>query len=323
MFKPIFFRQEKRYCLYVFLGSILLSLITLSLERLIGMGYDYHPDSRTYLSISDSMLKSVVLNPSLIIFNSYYVLVGLLNKSVFLIIAVNILLYSVTNTILYGYLEKLCKNKISFLALLFFIFNPYRLHLAVHILKDTALLFFLVIPFVAPFYLGFFSLLFSYRAIIYIPAYLDDKKSLYTLLILAILIMYYHFLGWTTPWNWIANNINSNFSFNSYDQVNNFKEYGVFGAFMRALIWPFLFLSGGFFLISPTPLFFPLFLGQIATQIFSLLVFRKFLISFGAFFSLAFLALLINGYTTYFRYAIPVLLILPMAMAAAQRKKSV
>jgi hypothetical protein len=178
----------------------------------------------------------------------------------------------------------------------------------------------LVIPFITSKYFIFASSFISYRSFIYTPAFLNFKQNIYFIYIILILI-YYHFLGLSGPWDWINNNINANFQFNAYDKVPNFAEYGLLGAFLRSAIWPFLFLSGGFFFLSPTPFFLPLMIGQLCSQFFSFQFFRRPMISFGVFLVLVFFALIINGFTTYFRYAAPVMLILPMAMAFQFQKR--
>lgn len=216
---------------------------------------------------------------------------------------------------------KFCNAKYSLLILILFLLNPYRLHLSVHVLKDTIIFFLLVLPFTKIFYCYPISILFSQRSILYIPAYFDYKKNIYTLCIL-IIIIYYHFLGFTTPWNWILNNINTNFNFNHYDNVPNFTYLNpIFGAFLRALVWPFLFLSGGFFILSPAPLFTPLLIGQLTAQLLCFRLFHKPLMSLGSYLVLAFFALNINGFTTYYRYAMPILLIVPMIIATNKERK--
>lgn len=322
MFELMRFLKNNRPYILIFLVSTVCSILVLYLERLVGIGYDYHPDSRTYLAVSGDVFNNALKDPSLLLFNSYYVIVGLLDKSVALILALNILLYSLTNTLIYSKLIKFSKTKLSFFAIVLFLLNPYRLHLSIHILKDTVLIFLLVIAFFVPIYLRFAPIFFSYRAILYIPAYMKYKNIFY-IFGLILTVIYYSLLGWSDPWDWIYNNINSNFSFNDYDKVPNFKDYGLYGAFLRAIIWPIFFLSGVFFFTSPTPLFFPLLIGQITSQFVCFQLFRRPLISLGSYLTLAFLALIISGFTTYFRYAAPILLIVPMTMAKNARKISV
>jgi hypothetical protein len=313
-----FFKTHHTF--FIFILSIAASITALFVERLVGIDYDFHIHSKTYLVDSDAMMSKFFFNPWLAFFNSYYLIVVLLNKSVYLLIALNIFLYSLTNVILYKTFRDYSRTRLAYFLLIAYLLNPYRLHLSIHILKDTILIFLLVIPFVTSRYLILASNFISFRGLIYIPAYLNFKQSIYLIYIIFILI-YYHFLGLTGPWEWINNNINSNFQFNAYDRVPNFAEYGLLGAILRAATWPFLFLSGGFFILSPSPLFLPLLIGQLCSQFFCFQLFRRPLISLGAFLVLAFFALMINGFTTYFRYAAPIMLILPMAMAFQFQKR--
>lgn len=322
MYKSIsyIFNPPKKHL--IFIGSIIASLVTLYIERLFGIDFDYHPDSRTYLAFSKNNTGNVSANLNTILFNSYYGIVSLMNGSIFFILSINIFLYSFTNLIIYNRLVKFCNKKFSLILLIVFLLNPYRLHLSVHVLKDTIILFLLILPFTKNYYFSPISILFSQRSFIYFPLYFDYKKNFYTICIIFIII-YYHFLGITAPWEWVFNNINTNFSFNQYDKVSNFTTLNpVLSALTRALVWPFLFLSGGFFALSPTPLFLPLLIGQISAQLLCLRLFHKPLISLGAYLVLAFFALIINGFTTYFRYAMPILLIVPMLMAVNEERKS-
>ena len=134
----------------IFLFSILFALFTLLIERTIGITLDYHPDSLTYLDFSDQTLaKSFVEAPLDFVGSFFYVIVGFLDKNVFIIITINILVFALTNLIIYSAVKNIL-NKESNLYLvlsLLLIFDPYRAHLSVHVLKDTLIIFSEVITF--------------------------------------------------------------------------------------------------------------------------------------------------------------------------------
>ena len=301
----------------IFFASLILSLATLFLERMYGIGWDYHPDAITYVTNTDSEVSLAMSSPLRIFNNSYYFVSYLLGSSVALLISLNVIIYSITNCIVFKTLAPKADSAIKIFILIIFIFTPYRLHLSTVVLKDTILIFFLVVMAVysSKFFIG--ALLISARSLFYIPIFLKNKHLFLLIFALTILAFALHTTNTYSILDWVYSNAHSNFSFRSYDQVANFKDYGDAGILIRALVWPFLFLTGGFIFFSSSPLFFPLALGQVAVQVLSITLFRKPLFSLGLFVCLFFFAIIISGFTTYFRYVFPMTIILPLIFARA------
>ena len=128
----------------IFIISLIINIIALILERLVGIGWDFHVDSVTYIeSISNYELKSI-LSLGDLSNNLHYYVVSLLG-SIELIISFNIILASLTNKIIYDNVIRNISLRSIKLALIIFLFNPYKIHLATTILKDTAIIYFLAI----------------------------------------------------------------------------------------------------------------------------------------------------------------------------------
>ena len=148
----------------IFTISITISIITLLFERkYLNIFYNYHPDALHYLVNSQNIIKIPTDFLSLknleLILNQfkhgtgYYYITSLLKSNIRELIQVNIIIYSLTNLLLY-YLffikkKRFSQNKVNnllkYIFFLFILFLPYRLHLSVHVLKETFLIFFLVI----------------------------------------------------------------------------------------------------------------------------------------------------------------------------------
>ena len=104
------------------------------------------------------------------------------------------------------------------------------------------------------------------------------------------------------------------FRFRVYDTVPTFVEISN-GSIIRAVVWPLLFLTGGFVFLSPGKLMFPLALGQLFTQFAVIKLFKRPIFSFGLFISIAFMAYISPGFTTFFRYSTPIFVLFPLILA--------
>ena len=296
----------------LFIFSVASSVLLLVIERLVGMEWDYHPDSLTYINDSAIFFDFVKSDPLVALGKLYYIFVYLTGESIPILIFINIFFYAITNCIIFNYLKEYSKNYLSLMILIIYIFHPYRLHLSISVLKETLLFFFLVSSVIYSKYNFLLSLAFSLRSGFYAGAFFK-LKYLFLLFILTLLLT--KFLDTEVYFNQIINLNETNFSFRDYDNVPNFNEFGIYGSYLRSLIWPFIFLSGAFLLISPVGLFIPIAFGQVFSQLMCQLLFRRPLFSIGGYFVLGFFAFIINGFTTYFRYGYPLMLIIPLLMA--------
>ena len=113
-----------------------------AVEAIAGIGHGFHPDSLFYIEHSWEYVRDGVFSLSALN-NFYYFLVDYSGANVELLIFFNQVIYAITNVILF---RALCDKQfrlsiIQWLILLL----PYRLHLSVHVLKDTIIIMFFVL----------------------------------------------------------------------------------------------------------------------------------------------------------------------------------
>ena len=77
----------------IFFSSVIFSFLILCLERMIGVGIDYHPDATTYLdSLDESVISLFFNNPLEYIGSFYYIFINFLNGNVNFLIGFNVFL---------------------------------------------------------------------------------------------------------------------------------------------------------------------------------------------------------------------------------------
>ena len=274
---------------YIIIFSILIELIALFFIRLIGIDWDYHVDSVTYITFSEAVTEKVLkskLFPLSLLNQGFYILVDFLDSSPNNIISFNILIFAITNHFIALCLRPF-RHKYYILFEYLILFNPYRVYLGTAILKDNFVIFLLVIGFyfwqykIYPKILKLdhdnisktFKSLFLLRIIISITAFiiliitriasviyllmiprkLDDLRSKSSLLIIlfVILIINNYFDG--NIINTFTNAGNTNMNFREYGNVPNFSNLGELGTILRTIFWPILFTSGSFIIFTPSP----------------------------------------------------------------------
>jgi len=297
----------------IFLLSILTCLFVLSIERLAGIGWDFHPDAVTYITRSNGALTSFGFQNYL--GNFFYVLVDMMNSEVWLLITFNIFVYSITNAALANFFKKntgLHKKQIWILFLLV-IFNPYRIHLSVHVLKDTLIIFGMVYFFTSNKIYSWIFLLFSFsvtqRSVIYLAALLN-KKNLIIIMIPIVFFILMQQEGFLS--SILSTRGQVDMTFRNFDKVPNFFELGVLGAIIRAIVWPFLYLTGIFFLLSPAILYLPIAIGSFSLQFWHFMQYGKPALLFQVYLAMGILAFMVSGFTSFIRYSLPLLTILPL-----------
>lgn len=311
----------KKESLWLFIASVGVALILLMVERMVGIGWDYHPDAVTYVKTYSNVISNIINSHGRdLLTQLYFVFSWLLGGNVTALIGVNIAVYALTNCIIYHWLRKFSSSKIDFVCVLLIIFFPYRMHLAVHVLKDTFLIAFLVISIVGFRFFMFPAILMSARSIFYFPSFLKYRGAFFCLV--GFVVALFLFDGFR---EWVISMSNLDFRFRAYDAVPTFSNIAN-GSFIRALTWPFLFLTGGFIFLSPGALMLPLALGQFLAQLAVLKLFKRPIFSLGLFLSIAFMAFISPGFTTFFRYSTPIFVLFPLilaywAYADAKRKK--
>jgi hypothetical protein len=290
--------------------SLLFSVVSLVLERLAGIDWDYHPDSVTYATTSKDILYTILESGDVfsVLNNGYYIVCALLDESIYAITLANMILFSLTNVILSGVHYENAPRK-NFYLLAFLIFNPYRLHLSTTLLKDSFVIYLTVIFFFGKFgnALSFLSLVVvRVASLLYVMLYVN-KKHLYWMFLIALCV----FLFNGDLLNRVIDFNDSDMSFRDYNQIPSFQNIGVFGILLRAIVWPVITITGIFFLLSPSIMFFPLAIGAVLQIIYVKKQFGKMVFPIGGLVALSIFAILVTGYTSYLRYIFPILTIAP------------
>lgn len=317
----------KKDNLTVFILSLLFSLFVLLIERSINITLDYHPDSITYLNFPyPDLVNSFLKNPLNYIGKLYYVVVRFFNSEIIPLISLNILLFSFTNLILFSKVRDIYgKNGLLFYcSILIIIFDPYRAHLSVHVLKDTFIIFSLVLLLFASnsffkifgLFMGF---MFRLAFFIYLPILFLNliKNKNYFLILLMIVIFFFNYdliskgllLGQETD-----------MSFRSFDVIPNFNDFEYpWREILRAITWPIIRLTGLAFAFNS--IYFLFFFQSIATIYIIYRIFRhaKILIFF-LLIIFAGLAMVTSGYNSYLRWSQPLMTVLPILLVISFSK---
>jgi hypothetical protein len=297
----------------IFLLSILACLFVLSIEKLVGIGWDFHPDANTYIVTSNGAASNFSIQDYL--GNFFYVLVDLLNSEVWLLITFNIFIYSITNVALANFFKKKTgfHNKQIWILFLLVIFNPYRTHLSVHVLKDTLIIFGMVYFFTSNRIYSWIFLLLSYsvsqRMVIYLMA-LINKRNLIILMVPMVFFISIQSEGFLS--SVLSTRDQVDMTFRDFDKIPNFFELGTLGAIIRAIVWPFLYLTGVFFLLSPTIMYLPIAIGSFFLQFWHFKQYGKPTLYFQVYLAMGILAFMVSGFTSFIRYTLPLLTILPI-----------
>jgi hypothetical protein len=295
----------------IFICSIIFSLFIFLIEQILGIDSEFHPDSLTYLNFSDEgTLVNFIEDPLNYIGSLYYVLVALFNNNVNFLIIFNIIIFSLTNLFIYLKVKSSLykKNYFYFILSLLLIFDPYRAHLSVHVLKDTLIIFslisiiYLLNSYVSVFFfiLGIFLRFNFYGYLPILFPFLKLKKNFFLILfffIICLPLITFSELG----------DDKISLSFREFDKIPNFFSLGYpYAEIMRALTWPFIRIFN--FAIFFHPIYF-LFMLQAIVSLY-LLYLKKIFFNYNFlffYFVLALIAIAAPGYNTYLRYTQPVI----------------
>ena len=319
----------------VFWISILVEFISIASLRAIGIDWDYHVDSVTYVEKSALIAKIIISsgNIFLALNNSYYLLVNFLQSNPHYIIIFNSIIFSLTNLflvlILRPYRHKFY-NTFEYLVL----FNPYRVYLGTTLLKDTLLIFLIVISYY--FYhltkhssrfksnnanlIGKFltlitsiiSIFVAGRSIVYLfllPRILDNPKKIkgiFTVLIFFILMnsIIFHYINMDI-FSSFVNASQTNMNFRDYGKIPNFASFGAFGSILRIIIWPIFYITGFFIFLSPSLELLLIAIGIVLVFL-NLQKLKLLPLCTGSFLNLTFFAGVTSGFLSFGRYVLPV-----------------
>jgi len=302
----------------VFTLSLTIGCMLLLAERLVGIDWDYHPDSVTYATNSTNTVHSILeTNPYLVFNNLYYFICHFLNENILIITAMNLILYSLTNVMIAKLHDKamidigIKGNKAMFLLLLLLL-NPYRLHLSTTILKDTWIILLITasISFTGVKYYLIAIVMFVIRisSLLY-AIVLFNKKSLRLLVIFSLIGI----LVFQTEISERALEFNeAEMQLRSFDVIPTFQQHGLVGVAIRSLLWPILAVTGAFAVISPALPFFAVALGSVINNLYTIFSIKKLCLEPKSMIILSLFAAMVTGYTAYIRYIYPVITIMPI-----------
>lgn len=314
--------------LIVFFLSLAASFNLLLFERLLGIGWDYHPDSVYYINNSKDIINDIFNNYNhsslLVLLKSnlfFYFIVYLLGSKVTFVITFNIFLFCFTNILIYKFLKKNLNFNFLHLGTLILLFSPYRLHLSTTCLKETFIIFLLVSIFSSRFLFASIStfLLISTRffSLIYLFILFQNFKK--NLLILFFFLLY--LIGvFIYAHDFILNYIleihySSPHRIRDFDTIPAFENYAISGILLRAVIWPILLLTGSFIFFSFSLEFFGVFLSSIVHVWYCRTYLKSWGFKFIPFLILSITAVLVSGFAPFARYSLPILTIIPLYIA--------
>ena len=328
--KKIFYELSS---IQIFILSLLICVSFYFTEGLIGIDRFYHPDSKFYLEKYQKFeLISYLNNPFKIFKIDYLVITSLFKNNYYLLISLNFILYSLTNVFIYRkvfirHFYQLNNLKLFFLFYLLFL-DPYRLHLASHILKETLLIFFMIVIILSNIkIIKLISLLFleavRTKAFMYvlilvtysnIKKYLELKKVLIIIIIFILLLIAYFVLD-QNAYNLMqeeykkfisrmSHYYNRLMPLREYDHITLFKDHGFpIGFILKNITWPLMLVSGFFIFFVSSYLFKFLAIIILLNNIFIYLITKKTYISLGLMIILILISIYSSSYTAYFRYS--------------------
>lgn len=283
--------------LQIFILSFLIILLFYIFEGVVGIDRFYHPDSKEHYLNTESYLPNfsdLSKDPTKILNSGYYFFARFLSHNYYILIFSNFVFYSITNILIYRNVFKKFLNKSDFtIILLFIIFflEPYRLHLACHVLKETALIFFFAIFIFSQskalkFLIYILLEIIRKNFYIYLLIFLDyrlvkqsflniikiiklnftsEKKFFYYILLLILLSIATYFYDEIINYLKLIFNkyyylfrvyFHADMPQRAYDGISNFQNYHYHqGFWLKLLSWPSLYLSGTFILFTSSILF--------------------------------------------------------------------
>jgi hypothetical protein len=298
----------------IFVLSFSICLLFYITEGILGIDRFYHPDSAHYLKKNYNFnLSRILSNPTYIFHKGYYVFSDLLNNNYYLLISANFVLYSFTNIMIYqkvfkNYFTSLTNLKLFFLFYLLFL-DPYRLHLASHVLKETILIFIMITIILSNFKMIkiIFTLLlevFRNNSLIYLLIFFLLIFLSIVFLILNKNIHNFILIEFEKFINLIENYYYKLMPIRSYDHVPLFRDFGFpTGFILKNITWPLMLVSGFFIFFTSSFLFKFLGLVIILNNLLIYTITKKTYISLGLLIILLIISIYTSSYTPMFRYS--------------------
>lgn len=300
------------------------SLLFLLFERFVGIGWDFHPDSVTYATVSNDVAEIIYQEGfNLVLNNAYYLWSALFNMDIYILTFLNMIMYSLTNVFLYNFHLKykhILTPNLWVLGMILLLFNPYRLHLSTTLLKDTMIIMLLTssVLYALKHKLLCIPTLLLLRVASAIYCLILIKPKILKIIILSIMFLAIIFQDYF--YNVLTFFNETEMQLRDFDTMPTFQNWGILGAFIRGISWPFFAITGLFAIISPAAAFFPVALGIIFNQIYVYFIIKKFTVPMPIYAALFVFAILTTGYTAYIRYIYPILVVYPI-IAILNNKK--
>ncbi len=310
-----------------FFLSFFSCIIFYFLEGLIKIDRFYHPDSTYYIGLTDISVSNIDLKNILHLrSNGYPKVLILLNNNYFGLIILNFILFSLTNLLIYRFIFKryilnLTYKKLYYLFFLLFL-DPYRIHLACHVLKETFLIFIMVLMITSNQklikILAVAALeIFRANSVVYIFIFLRSsflKIIFFLVLILTILITLSFFFNpyffdevkffFLKIFNILEVYHYRDMPRRDFDHVSTFRDYNfIQGFLLKNITWPLLFLSGTYIFFVSSKKFIFLGIIIIVNHILVYFISKKTFINLGLFFAVIAISFYSTSYTAMFRYS--------------------
>lgn len=246
-------------------------------------------------------------------------------------ILINAILYCVTTVIL---MDTLIRARLSLgttLLITVIIFAPYRAHLAIHLLKDSLIHFFVCLGL---FYRGgalWAIPLMLFRgpaALLYFGSLFSIKKIMVITAAVLVVLIPMFWASLIAKLEILMQGNNNMAVYQDYDTVPTFQDMGLFGDFLRFMLWPGLLITGAFLITSPSIFFIPIAIIGLPSVILIILSNKSSrLLSqlIKMYFSIGVIAYIMPGYTSFIRYSYPFISIVLVAIIieAYKRKKEI
>lgn len=307
----------------IFFLSLAMAGGMLALERAMGIGWDYHPDSVTYATTSIAVTNEILSRGYLLAANNLYFLwVALLDMDITAVTTANMLFFAFTNVLLYGWHSRYAGpfvngRLMSAIAISLLIANPYRLHLSTTMLKDSMIIMLTTYVALRPWKKAAFAVPFLVFLRIAGAVYLSVKlnpQQLRWLLVGSLLLA----AAFSDPISTLLMDRNStDMQLRNFDQIPNFQDFGMLGVLLRSLTWPILGISGLFVFVSPTSEYIPLAVASIMSISYCVMVPRRAPITLSILVPMIIIAAVVTGFTAFIRYVYPLLVVLPVVVTRA------
>lgn len=241
------------------------------------------------------------------------------------IVKFNVIIYLFTNLFIAANYLSQKKNLLdlkNLILLILILFLPYKLHLTVNVLKDSLIISVLTLLVLYPNFINAIMCLvigtsIRYAFPIYLIALINrkifNKNNLILLLIILVSLLFFfynnflHDLEINKLIELLKQRQFADMGGRDFDKIPNFQSLNIITAsILKFLIWPVLFLTGGFVFFSDSYLFFILGFEILIIQLIFFWSQKKIIFSVSLLFTMGIISLWVNTYSSFFRYCYPV-----------------